>query len=163
VETGKQGRIYLMDRDNLGQFTPGGPDNVVQTVTAGQTGVWGNPAYAQINDTTGIIYYHGSNDVLKGYFVSDGHIDDTPKDILRSPCFSRFPGTQPSVSADGTVTPNNPKAGIVWELQVDNAVGRIQGVGDNTTAGPATLRAFSTTDLSNQLYASNQRGQRDFF
>jgi hypothetical protein len=166
VETGKQGVIYLLDRDNLGHNSPDQVTenmHVVQEVTAGQTGVWGNPAYAQINATTGIIYYHGSNDVLKGYSVSNGHIDTT--NILRAPqsTFSHFPGTQPSVSADGTGNPMMPVNGIVWELQVDNAAGRIQGVGDNTAAGPATLRAFSTMNLSTELYDSSQTGQRDFF
>jgi hypothetical protein len=163
VETGKQGKLYLIDRDNMGQFTSGGPDHVVQTVTAGQTGVWGNPAYAQVNSTTGIIYYHGSGDVLKGYYVSNGHIDDTSGHILQSTYRSNFPGEQPSVSADGTNDPLNPVNGIVWELQVDNAAGRIQGQGDNTVAGPATLRAFSTTSLSPVLYDSSQTGQRDAF
>jgi hypothetical protein len=168
VETGKQGRIYLIDRDNMGKFTANGPDNVVQTVTAGQAGVWGNPAYAQIDATDGIIYYHGSNDVLKGYYVHNGRMEDGTmtgdRAILRAPqsTFSHFPGTQPSISADGT-NPMMPVNGIVWELQVDNAAGRIQGVGDNTAAGPATLRAFSTTNLNTELYDSSQTGQRDFF
>ncbi len=169
IETGKQGHIYLIDRDNMGKFTPNGPDSVVQTVTAGQAGVWGNPAYAQIDATDGIIYYHGSNDVLKGYYVHNGRIEDgtMPGDraVLHAPqsTFSHFPGTQPSVSADGTANPMMPVNGIVWELQVDNAAGRIQGVADNSTAGPATLRAFSTTNLNTELYDSNQTGQRDFF
>jgi hypothetical protein len=161
VETGKQGVIYLIDRDNLGQFTSGGPDHVVQTVTAGQTGVWGNPSFFQVNATSGIIYYHGSGDFLKGYRITNGHIDTTS--ILVSTFRSLFPGEQPVPSADGTADPLNPVNGIVWELQVDNAAGRIQGVGDNTTAGPATLRAFSTTNLTTELYDSNQTGQRDFF
>src|SRR5262249_21913280 len=118
IETGKQGVIYLIDRDNMGGFTSGGPDQVVQRVTAGQTGVWGNPAFYQVNATTGIIYYHGSNDVLKGYYITNGHIDDTPVDILRSSFNSLFPGTQPTLSADGTADRNNPVNGIVWELQV---------------------------------------------
>ncbi len=169
IETGKQGHIYLIDRDNMGKFTPNGPDSVVQTVTAGQAGVWGNPAYAQIDATDGIIYYHGSNDVLKGYYVHNGRIEDgtMPGDraVLHAPqsTFSHFPGTQPSVSADGTGNPMMPVNGIVWELQVDNAAGRIQGVSDNTAAGPATLRAFSTTNLNTELYDSSQTGQRDFF
>jgi hypothetical protein len=169
IETGKQGHIYLIDRDNMGQLNNQGtgPDLVVQTVTAGQAGVWGNPAFYQLNPTTGIIYYHGSGDVLKGYYITNGHIEDgsQPGDlpILKSNFNSHFPGTQPTLSADGTADPLNPVNGIVWELQVDNAVGRIQGVSDNTTAGPATLRAFLPTDLTTELYDSSQTGQRDFF
>ncbi len=163
IETGKQGDIYLIDRDNMGKNVPAGQtDNVVQIVTAGQTGVWGNPAFYQLNATTGIIYYHGSGDYLKGYLISDGHIDDAPADILKSSFFSKFPGTQPTVSANGTADPLNPTDGIVWELQVDNAVGRIQGVADNTSAGPVTLRAFNAANLSTELYDSSQTDQRDF-
>src|SRR5262249_23159160 len=140
VETGKEGKIYLIDRDtgHLGGFTPGGPDNVVQTATAGQTGVWGNPSFFQIDASNGILYYHGSGDVLKGYHVSNGHIEDGTRTgdrpILRSNTdvtFSRFPGAQPVLSANGIVNPVSPANGIVWELQVDNAVGRLQmGGGD---------------------------------
>jgi hypothetical protein len=168
IETGKQGRIYLIDRDNMGKLNNQGtgPDLVVQTVTAGQTGVWGNPAFFQVNATTGIIYYHGSGDVLKGYYITNGHIEDGSQTgdraILKSSFNSKFPGTQPSLSGDGTADPLNPVNGIVWELQVDNAVGRIQGVADFTSAGPVTLRAFSATNFSTELYDSSQVGQRDF-
>jgi hypothetical protein len=165
IETGKQGRIYLIDRDNMGHINnpPIGPDLVVQTVTAGQTGVWGNPAFFQTSPTSGIIYYHGSGDVLKGYLISNAHIDDTPAHILRSTFPSNFPGEQPSISADGTADPLNPVNGLVWEMRVDNAAGRIQGQGDRTTAGPAILRAFLANDFSAPVYDSSQNGQRDFF
>ena len=68
VELGKSGKLYLIDRANMGHnVPPPGPDNVVQVVTAGQRGVWGNPTFFQVNPTTGIIYYHGSGDVMRGY------------------------------------------------------------------------------------------------
>src|SRR5262249_42803370 len=48
IETGKTGRLYLLDRDNLGKFNTR-YDHIVQIVTlagAGTTpGVWGNPAF----------------------------------------------------------------------------------------------------------------------
>jgi hypothetical protein len=156
VETGKSGKIYLIDRDNMGQnVPPPGPDNVVQTVTAGQTGVWGNPAFFQLNATTGVIYYHGQGDFLKGYLISNGHIDDTPSDILRSTIRAGYPGTQPVVSANGIANPTSPTNGIVWELQVD--------AGDPSTnpTGAVTLRAFRANDFSTELYDSNQTSFRD--
>ena len=78
IETGKSGILYLIDRNAMGEIqNPGtGPDDVVQIVTAGQTGVWGSPSFLQINSTTGIIYYHGSNNVLEGYYITNGHIED---------------------------------------------------------------------------------------
>ena len=168
VELGKSGKLYLIDRDNMGQnVAPPGPDRVVQVVTAGQAGVWGNPSFFQVNPTTGIIYYHGSGDVLKGYFISNGHIDDTPAHIMRGPAstFSNFPGTQPVISANGIANPTNPTDGIVWELQVDNFGGGIFG-GNRPVTGPAFLRALDATNLNTVLYDSNPSGavgQRDFF
>src|SRR5262249_35670137 len=170
VETGKSGKIYLLDRDDLGQITnPGvGPDRVVQIVTAGQTGVWGNPAYFALSPTSGIIYYHGSGDVLKGYYVANGHIEDgsAPGDrpILRSPpsTLSQFPGTQPVISADGITSPANPINGIVWELQVDNFGGGTPS-GTRPLTGAAFLRALDATNLNNVLYDSGPLGQRDLF
>jgi hypothetical protein len=166
VELGKSGKLYLLDRDNLGQnVAPPGPDNVVQVVTAGQAGVWGNPTFFQVSPTTGIIYYHGSGDVLKGYFISDGHIDDTPADILRSPSgtLSNFPGTQPVISANGIANPTNPTDGIVWELQVDNFGGGTPS-GNRPLTGPAFLRALNAANLT-VLYDSGSSavGQRDLF
>jgi hypothetical protein len=169
IETGKSGKIYLIDRDNMGGFTPGGPDRVVQIVTIGQVGVWGNAAFFQVSPDSGIIYYHGSGDVLKGYYVSNGHIEDgsRPGDrpILLSPratTLSNFPGTQPAVSADGITNPVNPINGIVWELQVDNFGGGTP-MGNRPLTGPAYLRAFDATDLTNVLYDSKQIGDRDLF
>jgi hypothetical protein len=160
VELGKEGKIYLIDRDNMGHFTPSGPDAVVQTVTAGQRGVWGNPAFFQVNRGNGtpgtgggIIYYHGTDDVLKGYVINNGHIDDV--NILRSNFNSQFPGTQPVVSANGIANPTSPTNGITWELQVD-----AHGLGAQPNT-PAILRAFATTNLGTELYDSSQTGLRD--
>jgi fibronectin type 3 domain-containing protein len=174
VELGKSGKLYLIDRDtgmghinNPGPDPTGGPDLIVQTVTAGQAGVWGNPTFLQLNPTTGIIYYHGSGDVMKGYLISNGHIDDTPADIMRSPAtntFSNFPGTQPVISANGVADPTNPTDAIVWELQVDNFGGGTP-MGNRPLTGPGFLRALKATDLNTVLYDSGSSavGQRDLF
>jgi hypothetical protein len=161
VELGKSGKLYLLDRDNLGHnVLPPGPDNVLQVVTAGQAGVWGNPTFFQLNPTTGIIYYHGSGDVMRGYRITNGHIDDNPADIMLSPqsTFSNFPGTQPVISANGSTN------AIVWELQVDNFGGGTP-MGNRPLTGPAFLRALDATNLSNVLYDSGSTavGQRDLF
>jgi hypothetical protein len=157
VETGKSGKIYLIDRDNMGHLNnPGvGPDLVVQTVTAGQAGVWGNPSFLKVNATTGIIYYHGQGDFLKGYVISNGHIDDTPGHILISTIRAGYPGTQPVTSANGIADPVSPTNAIVWELQVD------AGDPSANPTGAVILRAFRGGDLSTELYDSNQTSLRD--
>ena len=157
VETGKSGKIYLIDRDDMGEIqNPGtGPDGDVQTVTAGQAGVWGSPAFLQVNSTTGIIYYHGSGDVLKGYYVTNGHIEDgsLPGDqpILLGNYVAGYPGAQPVISANGTVDLNSPTDPIVWELQVDQY----------GTSGVSVLRAYDATNPADELYDSSMTGNRD--
>src|SRR5262249_38973742 len=154
------GRVYLIDRDNMGRVNnPGGngevndgfgPDLVVQIVRAGQAGVWGNPAFFKADNSTGILYYHGAGDVLKAYYVRNGHIEDGSqtgdRPILHSNFGAGFPGTQPVLSANGIANPTSPADGIVWELQVDNY----------GQSGPAVLRAFRAADFSTELYDSNQ-------
>jgi len=55
-----------------------------------------------------------------------------------------FPGTIPSVSANGT------SDAILWAVQTDAF--------EN---GPAVLRAYDATNLAKELYNSNQNPQRD--
>src|SRR5262249_9219464 len=66
--------------------------------------------------------------------------------IQRSNVSTGFPGSQPSISANGTSN------GIVWEVRSDNY---------NDTTGHEVLYAFDATDLSVQLYNSNLAGGRD--
>src|SRR5262245_45286535 len=143
VETGKSGKIYLMDRDNLGKNTPGGPDNVVQVVQLGPAGVWGNPSFFQDGPNTGLIYYQGSGDVMKAFWITNGALATTP--TTQSSTFFNCPGSQPSISANGM---NN---AIAWALEVDD-------FGQN---GPAVLHAYDAENLQQQLYTSAQTGLRD--
>jgi hypothetical protein len=47
VQQGKDGRVFLLDRDNLGGMAqgPGGTDAVVSTMTPGAGGQWSHPAF----------------------------------------------------------------------------------------------------------------------
>src|SRR5262249_26471327 len=141
VETGKSGKIYLIDRDNMGKFNSGF-DAVVQVKQLGPAGVWGNPAFFQDGPNSGIIYYQGSGDVMKAFRIQDSVLSGP---ITVSKTFFNFPGSQPSVSANGTAN------AIVWALQVD-AFG---------SKGPAVLHAYNATDLGQELYTSAQTGLRD--
>src|SRR5438132_1166362 len=62
-------RIYVLDRDNLGQFDSQG-DHVLQEIDNQIQGSFGTAAYFN-----GKIYYHGTGaeaDALKAFDVSDG-------------------------------------------------------------------------------------------
>ncbi len=140
VETGKEGKVYLINRDDLGKYKRCGPtcDDVVQSLAQGITGVWSTPAFFN-----GRIYYHGSGDVGKAFtLLPTGQFDPTPQ---RSNAFFGFPGATPSISANGATN------GIVWELQTD-AFG---------TSGPAVLHVSNALNIANELYNSNQTGLRD--
>ena len=143
VAADKSGLMYLIDTDNMGGVNPGGPDRVIQEFMANPKGlIYSSPVYFN-----GMVYIHGVGDVLKAFALkldpttNSMMIDETP--VSEGTTISGFPGTVPSVSANGT---NN---GIVWEAEVDNPT------------GPAILRAYNANNLSTPLYASNQAGPRD--
>ena len=143
VEAGKTGRVYLIDRDNMGKYTPGGPDAVLQTVTLGGPGVWGSPAFWNNQ-----IYYGGTNEPIQALLVYYNTTLGKYQLLVepdKTPNSYGFPGAQPTVSS------NNFQNGIVWAADVSNYGAR----------GPATLYAYDANDLAHELYASNQTGLRD--
>ena len=141
VETGKSGKIYLINLDDMGQYTSQGPDQNLFTVNTGNPRVWASPAF-----WNNILYYHGSADVTRAFQLgigSNGKPMLTP--VSQSTTSFGFPGAQPSISANGQFD------GIDWELQSD-AYG---------TSGPEILHAYDALNLSHELYNSNQTGARD--
>ena len=138
---GKEGRIYLLDRDNLGQFSPTG-DNVVQEMLGVINGVFGSPVYWN-DGTTGYVYYSGKRDYLKEFTIANGLMSSAP--VAAAPDLFGWPGSVPSVSANGT------HGGIVWTLQDDGYKGGSQSI----------LRAYNALDVSQELYDSTQAGSRD--
>jgi hypothetical protein len=127
VATGKEGKIYLIDRDNLGGYRRCGPtcDSVVQSLPPGTVagGSYDTPAYFD-----GRIYYQGARDVMKAFQVTDGLLSTDP--VSRSNSVFGFTGSTPSISANGN------SDAIVWALQV-NAFG---------IGGPAILHAYDARD-----------------
>jgi hypothetical protein len=139
VGAGKEGTIYLVDRDNMGQFTDGGPDQIVQVLPFFMGGAFGSPAFFNGN-----LYYNGTFDSLKAFRIVNGQIDP-PYPVSQAFNFVGFPGATPSVSANDTAD------GIVWIL--DNG-----GYGGHF---PTILHAYDATDLTRELYNSAQVTGRD--
>lgn len=143
VGAGKEGKIYLLDRDNLGHYNGtdginGNDGQIVQELPGAIGGVWSSPAYFNHR-----IYYQGNGDVMKAFLITNGVIVATPES--RSANSFGFPGATPTISANGT---NN---GIVWIIQADAYL----------SSGPAVLHAYNATNLALQLYNSSQNLARD--
>jgi hypothetical protein len=151
IETGKTGRMYLIDQANMGRNNPNpsGPDFNVQTVSLGGPGVWGNPAFFldQPANHSGLIYYWGTSVPAEAFRITNGVVNPTP--VSQTTFAIGFPGGQPSISANGT----DANSAIMWALRVDN-------FGQN---GSAELMAFKAEDLSQEIYSSNGTGLRDRF
>lgn len=142
VQGGKDGLIYLIDRDNMGSFLPA-TNNVVQEFQA-DNGSWTTPAFWQ-----NTLYIAGSGDqpscdALKAYsFTAGSGFNPTPTSNSTH-CFP-FPGATPVVSSAGTSN------GLVWVADVSCYVTR-----NSTCASPALLYAFDATNLNSMLWNSSQ-------
>ena len=133
---GKDGNMYVLDRDNLGQFHMSTNDTV-QTIAINGTGAanlnYSTPAYFNNN-----VYVCPQNQTLKAFAISNAQLATT--------------ATMQTTTAIGTsgftISANGTSNGIVWAIQPTN--------------GHGVLYAFNASSLSTMLYASNQAtGNRD--
>ena len=135
VGAGKDSIIYVVDRDSMGKFNATA-DQIYQEIS-GQLGggVFSMPAF--FNNT---VYYGAVGDALKAFPVTTARLAATPSS--QSTHHFGYPGTTPSVSANGTTN------GIVWAIENTGAI----------------LFAYDATDLTKELYDSNQAANnRDHF
>jgi uncharacterized protein (TIGR03437 family) len=106
VTGGKEGRVYMLDRDLLGHFSPDGDSQIVQSLPAAVSPVYGIPAY--FNQT---VFFSGQNDALKAFPISNGMLSQTPSSQTTGAIAGM--GSVPSISANGL------RDAIVWSIQSD--------------------------------------------
>jgi len=140
IGAGKEGTLYLVDRDNMGHFSAA-TNSIVQTAKSAIGGSFGTPAY--FNHW---IYYQGVGDVMKAFSITNGVMFSSP--VSKSKVTLGSTGYAPAISANGTSN------AIAWVI---DASAYQQGANNNssdTSSGAAVLRAFNATNLSVQLYNS---------
>jgi len=136
VGAGKDGNIYLVDRDSMGKFNASRNNIYQQLSGALPGGIFSTPAYFN-----GTVYYGDVGATLKAFTVTSAKLVATPQS--QSASQFAFPGTAPSVSANGTSN------AIVWAHE---------------NASPAVLHAYDAGNLAHELYNSTQAAaNRDHF
>jgi hypothetical protein len=139
VASGKEARIYLLDRDNLGQYNATNDNQIVQTMQFAVTPTFGLPAYFNNH-----LYYVPIGDFLKSFPITNAHLFGPAPERSSQARFG-YPGATPSVSANGISN------GVIWLLRTDLA----------EFGGRATLHAFDASNVNRELYNSSQAGTRD--
>ena len=137
IQTGKTGRVYVIDREKLGGYTPSNTTDPEQkAILLG--GLWGAPAY-----WNGKVYIWGTSDSLKAFSFVNGVLSANNPTTSNETVSSQFSPT-PSVSANGNTN------GIVWSMRTDNYPWQ----------GRAILYAHDANNL-NLLYSSESNITRD--
>lgn len=144
----KSGKLYVLNRDSFGGFSAT-TDRAVQEIPNAFGGLFSSPAFFN-----GTIYAAGAGVVagdpdgdstvnsLSAYTLSSGALKLSPAGGTAP---YGYPGATPSISANGTSN------GIVWT------------VNGSTTGGTRTavLRAYSASNINQELYNSTQVAPRD--
>lgn len=136
VGAGKDANIYIVDRTNMGKFSPT-TNNIYQEIdNALPGGAWSMGAYFN-----GSLYFGAVGQKLRQFQFSQAKLSTSP--VSTSSGTFTYPGSTPSVSANGKTN------GIVWAIEHQNT---------------SILHAYDATNLATELYNSNQAaGGRDQF
>ncbi len=136
IGAGKDGNLYVVNRDSMGRFTAGSNNIWQQLSGVFGGGIWSSPAYFN-----GTVYYGPVNGPLSAFAVHAALIGAAPTST--SPGSFTYPGTSPVVSANGTSN------AIVWTHE---------------NSDPAVLHAYDAGNLAHELYNSSQAADgRDQF
>jgi hypothetical protein len=132
VSGGKNGTIFLLNRDNMGAFNSSG-DQVVQEITQ-SGGIFSTPTYFN-----GMVFIAPSFSHIMMYSLTGGLLSTSP--VSTSSFTLGDEGSTTVISADGN---NN---AILWLI---DATGYF-----NKPVTPAVLHAVNPADLSTEYYNSN--------
>jgi hypothetical protein len=161
LQGGKEGVLYLVDRTKMGHFKAGSDSQIVQSI--GVTGpsrahIHGSPVHWKSTDGQ-YIYLMAEQDYLRQYRLVNGKLElykmsgvMAPIEPGNRPGGYTMPGGSLAVSADG----DQGGSGVVWgsmTISKDANQAVVAGV----------LRAFDASDVSKELWNSQQNAARDSF
>jgi hypothetical protein len=137
VAGGKEGVLYLINRDNMGSFQSGSNNQIVQSFS-GKAGLFGTPAFWQ-----NVLYFAGPGSALEAFTFdpSSGQFNTTPSS--QSSYVFNFPGATPSISSQAGSN------GIVWAIDCNQ-------YGPPSASGPAVLHAYNAANLGQEYWNSSQ-------
>ncbi|MFI5910814.1 choice-of-anchor D domain-containing protein [Dactylosporangium sp. NPDC051541] len=137
VQTGKDGRVYLLDRDNLGGMAqgPGGTDASLVPPAGPYSGVWGHPAVW--GGDGGYVYQVENQGFLRAFkYGVNGSGLPTLTSAATSPATFGYTSGSPIVTSSGTTS----GSAIVWAVY-----------SDGSTGANGQLRAYDALPASGQL------------
>jgi hypothetical protein len=150
LAAGKDGTIYLVDRDNMGHVGSGNNNQIVQSLvnvfpTGGSfnTGNYSQPTYFN-----GSVYYAPVDGPVMAFTLTNGLLSTSPT----SESSEIFNGKTSTFSARGgetAISANGTSNGILWALQ------------SNGDSLPGTLHAYNPANLADEYWNSDQAGTRD--
>ncbi len=141
VAGGKEGRLYLLDRDVMGNYcaTCTTTDTDVLQSFLAAPAIFGTPAFWQNK-----LYLGGTADALSlfAFDATTGNFNTVASS--QSATSFQFPGPTPSLSAQGA------SGGILWAIDSSR-----YGVPSAFGTGPAILHAYDAANLSSELWNSS--------
>jgi hypothetical protein len=134
---GKEGNLFLLNRDNMGRFNS--TNQVVQTLNLGSP-IFATPAFWQDR-----LYLAGVSEALKTFSFNTTTGTFNTLSASQSSSSYGFPGATPSISATGASN------GIVWAIDSSQYCTQ-----QSPGCGPAVLHAYDATNLAKELWNSSQ-------
>ncbi len=135
---GKNGVLYVLDRDRMGKFHEGDDSHAVQTIRF-RDGIYAAVAYWNSH-----VYLLPSSENLRDFALENGRLNmETVKSGEQ-----RFPnaGANPVISANGT------RNGVLWLVESKTW---------NGADKPAILFAFDAANVKRELYNTEENSARD--
>ena len=148
VGTGKDAVLRVVNTTDMGKYNPNQNDNV-QNINATNPPVLGSPVYWDGPDFGPAIYLWGLGDFLKAWAFNGSQFNTTP---VSQSTISGAPSDAAvlSLSANGSTS----GTGIIW-------TSRPISVASNPGPTAGILYAFDATNLTTELWDSQQNANRD--